>query len=871
MDVNGSRFALVLGKDDWLRCHRQRVDYDEQRDELTLRPDVFRFPSSPQTRPPQRSDRRGAGADVFGNWYWIGADARTILVTSVGDGSTGQFWPGPDAAPSDARLGTFGDLTPAPAIAPQLLSGAAVTDDHYLAVGTRDPDGLLIFDLQGGGAPLHLPWPGLHAFDIVRRPGGGVFVLDADARLAWELDRRFKVVPTTAPATAAPPTFAPLGGAPPAAPAPLDQAQATALAGDPIAIEPAPGGGMLVLDANPGHPHSLVALYREGALVGTAPTKSDDPDVTTSGHDMALVGATLFVADSAGDQSYAFTLSTDANGLRLTLVPRYHPMRLFGGKGIVATSTGAWYDCEDRWVPLADQSRARHAEHGVIVTRAFDAGEPGCVWHRLMLDARLPLGASLRVWSAAGDEPDALDALAPSSWCPEPTPQRRRGGPEVPFAVIGEYDTFELLFQRARGRFLKLRIELVGDGRATPRLRALRAWYPRFSYLERYLPAAYREDEASASFLDRYLANVEGMATAIEDRIAAAQLLLGARTAPAEVLEWLAEWVGLALDPLWDERRRRLMLEHAMQFFAARGTMRGIEIALRFVLDTCVDERVFDETRPPALATARIVETYRTRRTPGVVFGDPTALPLPPAGGEPRWTPAAGAGALQARYDAFTQTTAPYPIADGDDDWRAFSLRALGFVPVVPDPARWRAFLAHRYASAAAVHAAYVSPGAAPADFSELDPPTVLPSDGPALVDWFAFQSVVLPMERRAHRFSVLLPWPLTVLDSAAEPGTAEVLDHTELRELARRVVELQKPAHTVFDVKFFWAAFRIGEARLGDDTLLASGSRVPELVRAAVLGTNYLGTSYLGGAVASDVVARTPPPYPDPPAEEAP
>jgi hypothetical protein len=58
--------------------------------------------------------------------------------------------------------------------------------------------------------------------------------------------------------------------------------------------------------------------------------------------------------------------------------------------------------------------------------------------------------------------------------------------------------------------------------------------------------------------------------------------------------------------------------------------------------------------------------------------------------------------------------------------------------------------------------------------------------------------------------------------------------------------------------VKFFWAAFRIGEARLGDDTLLATGSRVPELVRPAVLGRDHLGETALAGPVASDRVRRT-------------
>jgi hypothetical protein len=85
-------------------------------------------------------------------------------------------------------------------------------------------------------------------------------------------------------------------------------------------------------------------------------------------------------------------------------------------------------------------------------------------------------------------------------------------------------------------------------------------------------------------------------------------------------------------------------------------------------------------------------------------------------------------------------------------------------------------------------------------------------------------------------------------------------LDHLQLRDLAQRIADTQKPAHTICDVKFFWAAFRIGEARLGDDTLLASGSRIPELVEPAVLGRDYVGTTTLGGPIASDEIRRFPP-----------
>jgi hypothetical protein len=92
-------------------------------------------------------------------------------------------------------------------------------------------------------------------------------------------------------------------------------------------------------------------------------------------------------------------------------------------------------------------------------------------------------------------------------------------------------------------------------------------------------------------------------------------------------------------------------------------------------------------------------------------------------------------------------------------------------------------------------------------------------------------------MDASAHRFSVLLP-----ADPAADAGR-----HAERLALARRIVELEKPAHTVFDLRFFWAANRIGEARVGLDTQIGAGSRAPELLPGAVLGSGYVGESFVG------------------------
>jgi hypothetical protein len=78
--------------------------------------------------------------------------------------------------------------------------------------------------------------------------------------------------------------------------------------------------------------------------------------------------------------------------------------------------------------------------------------------------------------------------------------------------------------------------------------------------------------------------------------------------------------------------------------------------------------------------------------------------------------------------------------------------------------------------------------------------------------------------------------------------GTADSGDEERRRALAARIVDLQKPAHTVYDIRFFWSAFRLGEARLGENTIVDLGSRSPRLLADALLGTAHLGETQLGG-----------------------
>jgi hypothetical protein len=96
-------------------------------------------------------------------------------------------------------------------------------------------------------------------------------------------------------------------------------------------------------------------------------------------------------------------------------------------------------------------------------------------------------------------------------------------------------------------------------------------------------------------------------------------------------------------------------------------------------------------------------------------------------------------------------------------------------------------------------------------------------------------------MQRTAHRFTVLL----AVDDKEFhDPARQEMR-----RELAERIIAVEKPAHTVFELRFYWGMFRIGEVRLGDDTVLDRGSRNPMLMSPLILGRGFTLDNTLSAA----------------------
>jgi len=191
---------------------------------------------------------------------------------------------------------------------------------------------------------------------------------------------------------------------------------------------------------------------------------------------------------------------------------------------------------------------------------------------------------------------------------------RRTDGRELPWVrrlPDDPFQTFDVPVHAGPGRYLWIHLELVGDGRSTPRVRCLRAERPGHDLMRR-LPRIYSREAAAESFLRRYLAIADGLLTGLADRSADRRALIDPDSTPEELLPWLAGFVGLVLDERWPVGRRRALIVEAVTLFRLRGTIPGL---LRF-LELCLGSRPI------------LIEQFRVRGLGGAVLreaGGPVA------------------------------------------------------------------------------------------------------------------------------------------------------------------------------------------------------------------------------------------------------
>ena len=103
----------------------------------------------------------------------------------------------------------------------------------------------------------------------------------------------------------------------------------------------------------------------------------------------------------------------------------------------------------------------------------------------------------------------------------------------------------------------------------------------RKSWLD-YLPSVYRQATAAGdTFLRDFLYIFQTIHAGIESRLERLFEVFDPATTDAELLPWLASWVGLLMDPEWDEHTRRKWIREAPRLYASRGTKRCLVTLIR--------------------------------------------------------------------------------------------------------------------------------------------------------------------------------------------------------------------------------------------------------------------------------------------------
>ncbi|HMJ26142.1 MAG TPA: phage tail protein, partial [Pyrinomonadaceae bacterium] len=223
---------------------------------------------------------------------------------------------------------------------------------------------------------------------------------------------------------------------------------------------------------------------------------------------------------------------------------------------------------------------------GEHISKSLDSREPGTIWHKLNSETTPAANAQIQVSFLASDEMVKvrgrdLDSLLDETAALDPTQQKEI---EDRLTDLDKLDWSTPIVNSddaliaAEGRYLWIRILLIGNEQESPLLRSLRVDYPRLSYL-RYLPSVYQEDERSRDFLERFLSLFETFFAGIETRVdyIARYFDADAGSVSGDFLRWLSTWLAVSVDNNWDEAKLRLLVKRASEIYKKRGTRSAIE------------------------------------------------------------------------------------------------------------------------------------------------------------------------------------------------------------------------------------------------------------------------------------------------------
>ena len=212
--------------------------------------------------------------------------------------------------------------------------------------------------------------------------------------------------------------------------------------------------------------------------------------------------------------------------------------------------------------PLPGPALQRRGYAATTKASPLDSGIPRCSWHRVRIAIDLPPRTGICVSLATAEDPAA--PIAKEDWQHVDD-----------LTAVGDF-----LIDQPPGRYLHVRIELRGDGHATPAIHRIRIDFPRSTSATR-LPGVFRDDPVAADFLDRFVATFDASIEDLDRIITRFPALLDPTSSPAEALAWIGTFLDIVLDPAWSEQQRRDILSAAPELYRHRGTPWAVAQAIR--------------------------------------------------------------------------------------------------------------------------------------------------------------------------------------------------------------------------------------------------------------------------------------------------
>ncbi|MET0649606.1 MAG: phage tail protein [Pyrinomonadaceae bacterium] len=224
---------------------------------------------------------------------------------------------------------------------------------------------------------------------------------------------------------------------------------------------------------------------------------------------------------------------------------------------------------------------------GRYFSHSLDSAEEGTEWHKFVLDADIPANTQVQISYRAADDKQVtvrgstanLDRyIEESAGLEEEERARRAADLDALDWSVPAVNAADALVIEGVGRYLWLRVDLIGNEEHAPAISSLRLDFPRDTYL-RYLPAVYQEDERSRDFLSRFLSLFETFFAGTEGAIShlARYFDVDSSLASGDFLRWLATWLSISEDKSWNDEQLRELVRRAPDLYKKRGTREGLE------------------------------------------------------------------------------------------------------------------------------------------------------------------------------------------------------------------------------------------------------------------------------------------------------